>query len=72
MTPGRAAAAAALVLLGAGCPGPQVRWAAAAAPPGALLAVPPGAPVVGLGAKVSPRGFLPARCLEKAERSAQG
>jgi hypothetical protein len=55
----------ALVVLGTGCAGR--RWAPSLAPADPLIAVPVGAPVVGLGAKVSTRGLIPKRCLAKAE-----
>lgn len=64
---GALGAAAALVVLGAGCAGR--RWAPAISPQDPLIAVPPGAPVVGLGTKVSTRGLIPKRCLAKVETS---
>jgi len=64
---GALGAAAALVVLGAGCAGR--RWAPATSPPDLLIGVPSGAPVVGLGAKVSTRGLIPKRCLATVETS---
>jgi hypothetical protein len=64
----RVAAAVALAAIGAGCAGP--RWNVARTP-GPLVAVPAGAPVVGLGVEPSPRGLLPRRCLARAERLVQ-
>jgi len=63
----RWAAAALVVLGGAGCAGR--RWVPAPPPPELLMAVPAGAPVVGRGAKVSTRGLIPKRCLAKVETS---
>lgn len=55
----------------AGCVGLRGagRWSPVAAPSELFLALPPGAPVVGLGAKASPRGLVPKRCLAAAGSS---